>query len=527
VNTRTHVFDLDSERSLLGALMGEMVIPEPLHGQINAEVFSEANRLIARGVIAAFRRYGKCDLITVHEELIGMGAGLNVKDVLMGLAESAPVDADVEHLYRLVVARNGRNGQAAEEIPAPDMRCEGDDFAYVWPLYGVEFSVTHLREARDGIQAEISIKVGDRPVHWGRMNLASGSARKGLVSELARVHKEFPWRQLLEIVCRETVTSFRIGEPTIELRPAQASGTRLLVDPVLPAMDTSVLFADGGDGKSLFALVTAVAVSQDVQLPGGVRATIKGPVLFLDYESTADDHAERLHGLCQGFGIKYTGGIHYRPMTRPLVEEVPRLRSEVAKLGIVFVIIDSLGPALGSEPEAADSTIRTFNAMRELAPATRLVTSHVSKTEADRRAGSARPYGSVYVQNLARSVWEIRRAEEDGNELTIGLFHRKVNRGRLHRPIGMRFVFEGDVIRVLGHDVGTEPGLLVRASLSYRITQILRGGTQSTKQIAEAAEATEDATRQALNRMKHKRKVVRIEDQTSGKAARWGLAAKV
>ena len=91
----------------------------------------------------------------------------------------------------------------------------------------------------------------------------------------------------------------------------------------------------------------------------------------------------------------------------------------------------------------------------------------------------------------------------------------------------MRFVFEGDMIRVLGHDVGTEPGLLVRASLNYRITQILRGGTQSTKQIAEAAEATEDATRQALNRMKHKGKVVRIEDQTSGKAARWGLAAKV
>ena len=58
MNIRTHVFDLDSERSLLGALLGEMVIPEPLRGQINAEVFSEANRLIARGVIAAFHRYG-------------------------------------------------------------------------------------------------------------------------------------------------------------------------------------------------------------------------------------------------------------------------------------------------------------------------------------------------------------------------------------------------------------------------------------------------------------------------------------
>ncbi len=103
---RTHYTDLDPERALLGALMGVGAIPDRLLGKMTPEAFSPTNRLIARSMVSSFQRYGKCDIISVSEEVIRLGGGLNTKDVLMGLAESAPVGADVEHLFRLVLDRN-------------------------------------------------------------------------------------------------------------------------------------------------------------------------------------------------------------------------------------------------------------------------------------------------------------------------------------------------------------------------------------------------------------------------------------
>ena len=71
-----------------------------------------------------------------------------------------------------------------------------------------------------------------------------------------------------------------------------------------------------------------------------------------------------------------------------------------------------------------------MNALWSFAGTTRLVLAHVSKAAADQLSGAARPYGSVFVRNLARSAWELRRAEEAGpDELLIAAYHRKSTAG--------------------------------------------------------------------------------------------------
>src|SRR3989442_2622213 len=128
-------------------------------------------------------------------------------------------------------------------------------------------------------------------------------------------------------------------------------------------------------------------------------------------------------------------------MTRALADEAPQLRADVARHGVELVIVDSLAPACGAEPEGADAAIRAMNALRSFAGTTRLVIAHVSKLAADQPKGATRPYGSVFVRNLARSAWELRRSDEADEELVVAAYHRKRNEGRRSSPFGLTLGF--------------------------------------------------------------------------------------
>lgn len=282
------------------------------------------------------------------------------------------------------------------DFGTPEVRRDGDEFMLTWPTFGVGIGVTQLHERGDGLSAEVTIEseVAGH-LHWGTLNLASTAGRETLVKKLDSAHKDTPWRRLLDHTCRAVAEAFRAGAPVVVLHPNPRLEMRFQIDKFTPAGDTTVLFADGGSGKSLLALASGVAVTTQATLPGGLRPLQRTNVLYLDWESTQEVHEDRLHGLLTGLGIHEAPGLHYRPMHRALADDIQRLRIEVSKRDVGFVIVDSYGGACGAEPETADSAIRLMNALRSFgSTVTRLVIAHVSKASADQRGGSSRPYGS-------------------------------------------------------------------------------------------------------------------------------------
>jgi hypothetical protein len=389
----------------------------------------------------------------------------------------------------------------------------------------VEIRLARLRDDSDGIQGEITVSADGRSLHWGRVQLASLSARESLVTKLNRVVNR-PWRELLEQACRETAAQLRASAPTIQLRAVRGEAQRHLADKLLVSGETNVVFADGGSGKSRLSMALAVAVMTGKSLPGGLTPHSAGPVLYLDWESCQEEHADTMAGLLAGLDVTGPVPLFYRRMLGALADDLPAIRQEVARLAPVLIVVDSLAPACGAEPESADANIRALNALRSL-PATRLVLAHVSKMMADQR-GPARPFGSVFVQNLPRNVWEIRRAEDETEDvLTVGLYHRKSNRGRLLPPFGLRFEFGKDATVIRGTDLSQDSGLRERAGLSYGIKAALRGGAKTVPELAEELDAAEDTVRKTLNRIAKCGAVVRVENalSTHGCPVRWWLPA--
>jgi len=399
----------------------------------------------------------------------------------------------------------------------------GDSYFVTWPG-AITGEFHHLREHSDGIAAELSLTQNGLVAYWGRLTLASAVARTTAAKAAGEAIPGQAWLRIINESCLQVVALHRKGAPTTALEPRPPSAARWLVEGLVPQGETTILFGDGGSGKSLFALGFAVSGLTAAPL-GRWRVAPVRTVLYLDWESSRSDHEERLWGLLGPEPGVAPGAILYRPMTRPVAEEAGELRTVVAQAGVDLVICDSLGPACGAEPETAGAATAALNALRSLAPATRLVIAHVSKMEADRQRGHSRPFGSVYVYNLARSVIEAKRNEgTEPDEFTLTLTHTKSNTGPRKGQAATRFLFSPE-----GY-IFVRPGDpdLARAPLSAQIRAHLRDGAKTAQELAELCEAADNHIRARLSQMEKAHTVVRLTALPGGRGNKglWGLAEK-
>lgn len=399
----------------------------------------------------------------------------------------------------------------------------GDRYLVTLPDLVLEFA--HVRDHSDGLAAELMvyrIATGER--HWGKLGLASTVARAAQVKAVERGGPCPGLAGVLDEACYQITQLARGGTPAVPLIAQAPTTDAWLVPGLLPLGETSILYGDGAAGKSLLALAVAVAGCTGEPIGRAERwrvAPCQG-VLYLDWESRREDHAERLWGLARlhGMGEPVTG-IRYRAMTRGLTEELSAVAQDCARQPTDLVIVDSLGAAAGAEPESADAAVRTLNALRTLAPATRLVIAHVSKAGAEMEKGRPKPYGSVYVSNLARStVLAVAADPVSDEELTVTYHHTKINRGPRVPARALTFAFDSGEIAIRAVDPD-----LSRAGWPEQILAALKSGQKTITSLAETLGAKPDVLRTTLNRLEDRNKVVRLVSSSGGggKESMWGL----
>ena len=134
-----------------------------------------------------------------------------------------------------------------------------------------------------------------------------------------------------------------------------------IAEPIIPAKRSTALFAPGGTGKSLLALYIAVnlAIGRD---PFNGHQTTPTRILYLDYEMTLNDLAERLEH--QGHGPN-TDLTHLNYALLPSLPGLDQPEGGKAVLRLAelcdaeLVIIDTFGRAIHGDENDAD-TIRSW-----------------------------------------------------------------------------------------------------------------------------------------------------------------------
>jgi hypothetical protein len=327
-----------------------------------------------------------------------------------------------------------------------------------------EFRLTHIKRSRGDLTGELAVKANIKDVkthkgvlHVARFNVLSSASRNALAKMLGgrTPGLDMDWYDGLEWLCQNVILAETQGEAIDEvgLKPPTPPSQQWMVEPLVLKGRPSMIFGPGGVGKSLLGLTCGLSVAAGREIIPGIAPAVKGPVLYLDWETTADVINDRIQSVAAGHGFK-PAGMFYRRCVRPLADDAEELSVVVAEKKIVLVVVDSAAYAMGAQGEYGDANeavLRMHEALRIIG-ATSLIIDHVNKTDQKSRPGKATPYGSAYKTNAVRISWEVRKAPSP-NGLAINLYHAKSNDTRQLDPIGLALEWDENMIRFTKNEV--------------------------------------------------------------------------
>lgn len=351
---------------------------------------------------------------------------------------------------------------------------------------GIAIAIDRLTESRGEMTGEITVqRAPEGHIMRSRLNLTSSSARKQAANFCRERSPGADWVEMFERFAISVLDQERDGEPArlignLPLRP----GVDWLLEPVLIRGTATMLYGEGGVGKSTMTAAIALSVACGRSIVDGWAVKAKMPVLVIDWESDAADWNDLFQLLRAGMGYE-PPDVHYMEGKGALPGMLHRVAREIDRTGAGLVIIDSVGlatPASREGTDANESALRLFSALRILG-VTSLLIDHVSKAQVANDSSAMGPYGSVYKTNSARSVYELRAGPEtDDGARTVIMYHRKANRTRRQEPVAIRITRDDAHIHIERTEMpATEPAIgRETEKASDRVWKCLEGGATLT-----------------------------------------------
>lgn len=245
----------------------------------------------------------------------------------------------------------------------------------------------------------------------------------------------------------EKVSGFQYSDTEAEIITLANRKTKprtWLLEGAIPDKFPTIIYGAGGLGKSFLALHLGILACVGSQQFMGLKfPTEPRNTLIIDYELDDDEQTRRGRQISHGLHLDdIPENLSYFAPGKNLAKVLPTLRTIIKSKNIGFVILDSLG-ASGTDGESVESVVTLLTELKRLGVAT-LVLDHQSKVQMGEKYENKTPFGSVYKENLSRSVFQLSRVERKENRVTLKLKHTKTNFGGFLNDLIFDIAFEGD-----------------------------------------------------------------------------------
>ena len=245
--------------------------------------------------------------------------------------------------------------------------------------------------------------------------------------------------------------------------------------------------------------------------------------LWLDWEDSGQPIAKRAQLLLGEWHGKHLARMDMRG--RPLTDMADSLRRKIAKEGIGFIVIDSIGKACGSDASSQEVANKFSNAVDSLGVVA-LGIHHVTKN-AD---SAGKPFGSTFWHGNARATIEVMGDPGGANgERHLVLANRKVNHGNILPAIGLQILYTDNKI-TLTKELPRYSNIR-KAGIEFTVHDLvhdcLMEGDKTVKQIAAAVGKPDATVRKVLDRQKGFTFYQREASGGVGQSVVWSLTSSV
>ena len=243
---------------------------------------------------------------------------------------------------------------------APRMESDGSKYTFTFYNQRLRATVDRLDPVRSTIKAALLIETFEKHavLYDGAWELTSALYTRRLVDLAEKIAPGLPWANIFDAVSRNTIDHYETGNPWVCLAdmPPPSETVEYLIKPILESGTTTLLFADGGSGKSWLA--TAISTMVATGRPMGGLIAGQGPtnVAYLDWESSEEVYWRRVNGLCGSMGVPIPQTVFYRQLSGRLTSFTRDVKTWCQSQEIGLIVIDSAALAAGEAETSADAT---------------------------------------------------------------------------------------------------------------------------------------------------------------------------
>ena len=320
-----------------------------------------------------------------------------------------------------------------------------------------------LEDERNGIWCEVTVYwhlggMSEPVIAYERANLQNRTSGgiKSIKAKLKDDGYEADWERGFDTTIFRSIKEYRGASSSqgewLEWRESTPDDNPYLLKPFIAKAGVSLIYAPMGSNKSMFVVKLGMGVATGDGI-WGVKPLNKGPVLYVDFEDTPEPHRFRLTAFARSQGMEpddLKGLIYHVRVTRSLRDARRKIRKLVRDLGIILVIIDSIGLARASDVSGSEATIKLFKMFSALDTPV-LAVDHMTKEDNKRvwtgrmDAREATPIGSQFTQSSARLAWFMNLLPDSTDEhKKFNLYNTKNNHGKTVTPFGMTLDITND-----------------------------------------------------------------------------------
>lgn len=398
-------------------------------------------------------------------------------------------------------------------------------YYFSWPDDNLDIKVGLATLHRDG-RVTGDIEITTKKKGFGRIlqpssqfNFSSARVRKEFANNLTGKYPDWQWVDIFDEMSHIIQEAVKRGEPVKELWTYEdVSPPDYLIFPIMPLNQPTVIFGEKGVGKSQMSLILATIVT----LPwhdnpfGFVTPHTRHQPLILDYETDEKESLWRLKCLQEGMDLPPIA-ISYRRCSLPIAQDLEKIQQAIDTAKADVIIIDSLAGAAGGDLNKTEVATAFFSALRQL----KVTSLIIAQTSKDINTKKKTVLGSGIFQYYARSIWELRRTQEPGeDEIEVAMFHRAANMSKLHYPYGFRICFNEHATVVSLKDIASIPDFAKSMSDTFQIKEALRLNPMTDKEVAEVIDRPVSVVRARLHDLKKKGLTTQNENKL------WGLIYK-